>query len=707
MVGTAAIRDECGDFGPTLTNPIITLPPHKVSTYVPPSYSIGSTYTDPNIYLGPSGFVGHAEPLTVADLQCPTFGLGTKTDTDGKVYTTVGPPWLPIIIPPPEVFTLDPVWEGVCTDLASYYVYSSFAIFDPPFALVSETALAAPSPAASPPRMKDPPHVPANPTSAYDPPATPLPDLSDPAKSPVESIAPPVGDFPPPKEPPTTVAQPAAVPLDPAAKPTTAPDQPSVFTSEQEGGDAARLGSSGLGSSIFNAAGQTDPQAVGSDNADPTHIIPIPESGFVQVTVGGAILTISPSGLYLDGISYSPGGSAATLSGSVFSLVSSFPPKEATNADDDPPMNNQAFTPSTQTLAGHVVVSNASGVYVAGSSLSPGGSAITASNTLISLSPAGTIVIGSSSMALSLADTQVTSLPKLDVDGVTVQAGPSVAIVDGLTLKPGDPGTEINGKSITLQQDGTLIVGTSRLVLPPAQETPPSAFILDGMTVQAKASAAVIDGVTLTPGGPGTEINGESISLQLGGTLVVGTSHLILPPAQSTSPTAMILDGMTVQLQPSAVLIDGTVITPGAPGVSIDGKYISLAPDGILDIGTSQFALTPATATARETSAPLNAFSLNGIAVQAQQSGVVVDGVTLTAGGPGTIINGSSVSLEASGILDVGTGRFAIPTPTEASVVNGTSGLLQAFEGAQSKGYRVSCLLLGFVTVLMLWMVVS
>ena len=95
------MRDECGKVGPTLTTPIITLPPNVLSTYVPPSYSIGSTYTDPNVDLDPRGFLGDAKPLTIADLQCPTFGLGVGTSADGSVYTTVGPPWLPIIIPPP------------------------------------------------------------------------------------------------------------------------------------------------------------------------------------------------------------------------------------------------------------------------------------------------------------------------------------------------------------------------------------------------------------------------------------------------------------------------------------------------------------------------------------------------------------------------------------------------------------------------------
>ena len=635
VVGTAAIKDECGSFGPRLTNPIITLPPDVLSTYVPPYYSVGSTYTDPNVQNGPRGFVGRKERLKIADLQCPTFGLGLETSADGSVYTTVGPPWLPIIIPPPEVFTLDPMWESVCTDLASYYVFESFAIFDPPFALAPKSYLLPPSPAASSPKMGGPPPIPANPTAAYDPPATYLPDLSSPPSSAEGSAAASVGNSLPTHEPAVNAAQPAAVPLDPAAKPTTAPDPPNQSQSGPQEGDSAQSGSPDLGSVIFGALGKSGPHAIGGGgNADFTHIIPVPGSGIEEVTIGGQILSISTSGVFPSGTSYSPEGPAINLSGGMVSLVSTSPALGGTTQDEDPPMNHQPFTPSVQTIAGHNVVSNTSGVYIADSSLSPGGKAITASNTVISLSPAGTLVIGSSSIALSLADTQRTSPTKFNLDGVTVQAEPSAAVIDGITLSRDAPGTEINGNRMSLKQGGTLVVGTSRLVLPAAQETTPKAFNLDGVTVQ---------------------------------------------------------------LASSAVLVDGTTLTPGSPGISIHGNRVSLDRDRTLNIGTSHHALPP---TAQET--PPSAFNVNGMIVQAQQSAVVINGISLTPGGPGTTINGSSVSLESSGTLDIGTGRFAIPTGS----VDDTS-ILQTFEGAQEKAHRIPRSW-GFAAIIVsgLWMLV-
>ena len=588
VVGTAAIKDECGSFGPILTNPIITLPPNVLSTYVPPSYSIGSTYTDPNVHDGPSGFVGHAEALTIADLQCPTFGLGIETGVDGSLHTTVGPPWLPIIIPPPEVFTLDPMWESLCTDLASYYVFESFAIFDPPFALAPDSYLIAPSQAASSPKSKGPPHTPANPTAAYeyDPPATYILDPSDPSSSTTGSTALPVDKSPDPQDPPANAAQPAAVPFDTAAKPTSVPDPPTKSPPKLQVGDSSGPGSRGLGSSIFDAPGRSDPQPTRSGNVDPTDIIPVPESGIEEITVGGQTLSISPSGIYLSGTSYSPGGPAISLSGGVFSLVYTSPANEETTQDEDIEKNYQPFVPRFQAIAGHNVVSNTSGVYVAGSRLSPGGSAITASNTVISLSPAGTLVVGSSSMALSLADTQETSPINLIFAGVTVRAETSAAVIDGITLAPGGLGTEIHGNSMSLEQGGTLHVGTSLLVLPHALETTASAFNLDGVTIQLESFSVLVDGTSLTPGGPGVSIDGHRVSLGRDKTLDVGTNHIALPTAaQETPSVGFDLNGITVQDGQPVVVVDGVTLTSGGPVTIISGSTVSLKSGGALDIG--------------------------------------------------------------------------------------------------------------------------
>ena len=264
-------------------------------------------------------------------------------------------------------------------------------------------------------------------------------------------------------------------------------------------------------------------------------------------------------------------------------------------------MKDHPFIPSVQTIAGHNVVSNTSGVYVAGSSLLPGGTAITASNTMISLSPAGTLVIGSSSIDLPLVHAQGNSRTRFNVDGMTVEAEPSAAVLNGITLIPGSPGTMINEKSVSLEQGGTLVVGTKRLELPTAQTPTPKALNLDDLTVRSASSAVLVDGTT--------------------------------------------------------------TLTPGGPGVSVNGKRISLEQDGTLDIGTGRFALPPGAVRGTPPPPPPDTSNLNGVTVQARRSAaVVVNGATLSPNGPGRTINRSSVSLERGGTLDIGTARFVIPT---------------------------------------------
>ena len=79
---------------------------------------------------------------------------------------------------------------------------------------------------------------------------------------------------------------------------------------------------------------------------------------------------------------------------------------------------------------------------------------------------------------------------------------------------------------------------------------------------------------------------------------------------------------------------------------------------------------------------------IDGFDIQAHSSFVVVDGVTLSAAAPGGTISGTVVSLEAGGAtLDIGTGHFALPTPTGAA--DGSINV-QAFTGGQCKGLDMS-----------------
>ena len=72
-----------------------------------------------------------------------------------------------------------------------------------------------------------------------------------------------------------------------------------------------------------------------------------------------------------------------------------------------------------------------------------------------------------------------------------------------------------------------------------------------------------------------------------------------------------------------------------------------------------------------------------GLIIQPEASAVVVDGMTLSPGGPGVSINGALVSLEGGGTLDVGSDHIAVPTGWS----NGTPSVM-AFQGAQERRFQ-------------------
>ena len=172
FAGTMGVSDYCGPVGSPLTSQLVAFPPGALSTYEASYASIGQEYVNPldEIYHGMDlQPIPSPKPLKIQDLQCPTFGVGTTTDAQGANITTIGPPWLPMISPPPEILTLNAEWNRICMgNLTFNTAMKSLAIFDPPHVLVPGKGLA-----------PDPTHsAEVNPTSANAQPVqTPKPSL--------------------------------------------------------------------------------------------------------------------------------------------------------------------------------------------------------------------------------------------------------------------------------------------------------------------------------------------------------------------------------------------------------------------------------------------------------------------------------------------------------------------------------------------------
>ncbi len=578
LMGTVTVVDQCMTVGPQLINPIITLSPGALSTWQPPHnqfysnydyFMIGEPWQDPG-YLADFGAEEDdgISPLNVKDLACPTWGLGKSTSTDGSVILTIGSPWLPLIVPPTEMFSLDPTWASICTGIFSRaYGLTTFDLFDPPIALTPTAWLIPPTPAPVP-APADPTTVPEQTTPSAkaakpaslpnpaDPPAktrdpgiddpTPSPNIApaDPVESvvlPSSSTASPVNKGDPPADPPSDPKVPSVAGDSPGDA-----DEPSSNSPDPPPGDSQ--------------ISSTDPKAPAA---------PVPQQGEnsqMQAQGLGAII-------------YNAFGKSG--------------PENSPTNDDGDVVDSPPATPDTLTIAGQNVVPDPSGMVIGGSSLLPGGSAVTISNTPISLASSGILVVGSSTIMLPI-QSDPPSVPfateALTVAGQSFTPNPSAFSIAGTTIPAGGPAVTISGTVVSLGLSGALAIGSSTTNLLPLGKT----YTVAGQTftLNSDSSAFAIAGTTISAGGPAVTVDGTVISVQPSGTLIVGSSTIPLLIPQSTFSSDINIDGFDVEVESAFAVVDGVILSPGAGGVTISGKVVSLETGGsTLDIGTGRFAL--------------------------------------------------------------------------------------------------------------------
>ena len=543
-MGKATVTDQCSSINPVLTDAIITLPPGGLSTWRPEAgvysnfgvygnpegidnFTVGEVWSDPSDkFIIPQDI----KSLNLQDLACPTWGLGLSTSANGDIITTIGPPWLPLIVPPKEMFTLDPTWASYCAGFwTDPYTLSTFALFDPPIALTPEALLLSTSPARPTPA---PALTPADPTTVSER-ATPSPVAAKPASLPNNSADPPArtGDpesnspTPSPKasdsssKAPSVAGDPSATSLDSSSNASDPPPDDSqnspadskipVVPVPQQGGNP-QTQTQGLGAIIYNAFGKS-----GSEIEGPS-ILPLPSQSIFAI--GAQVFTANPTGFKVDNAVISPGGTAQIV--------------------DD---------------------------------------------TTISLDRSGVLAIGSSTISL----TDPSAIPVLAVAGQTFTPNPSAFSIAGTTISAGGSPVTVDGTIISLGQSGLLAIGSSTIDLLPSSR----AYTVAGQTFTPNPSAFSIAGTTISADGPAVTINGTLISLKPSGTLMMGSSTIPLI-SQTTFSTDTNIDGFDVQAQPSYIVVDGVTLSAAAAGVTISGTLVSLEAGGAtMDIGTGRFAL--------------------------------------------------------------------------------------------------------------------
>ena len=627
----------------------MSFPPGGLSTWKPPDasdggslFTVGGIYFDPNAGSFDSD-VGSFNPLNVKDLVCPTWGLGISgTSDNGIVVKTIGPPWLPLISPPTEVFSLDPTWALLCTGMMTDPMnIPSLALFDPPIALTPGLGLVAPpvvssfgptsvpasnfaypttvkegtykteaaKPASSPGDLADPPArtgapglgnfdpslaiVSNSPAESEAPPGEPVATPTDKNDPPIESNVPlpvapavsAVGAKDSPADPIVPSSDAADAPHDDSqnvSKDSKAPPQ----SGQQRGIDAQpQTQGQGLGALIYNAFNKFGPVIGGNENG--VNTIPVPSAGVNKVTIGrDQVLSVDSSGVTFQGKTYWVGGPAMTLSNSVYTLVAQ--PESWVDADDGQSRGGLIpAAPDTLTIAGQTVVPNPTGIVTAGSSVLPGGSAVIIFNTPISLAPSGILVVGSSSLSLSPQSV-------FNIGVLPFTANPSGFILNGAIISPGGAAQTLDGTRISLGQAGVFEIGSTTISLLTPSSPPRilSTFTVASQTFTLNPTAFSTIGTTISAGGPAITIAGTIISFGPSGTLIVGSSTIVLSAPQTPLPSLVNTDGLSIEAQSSLAIVDGVTISPGAPGVTVDRNIVSLEAGGkTLDIGTGRFAM--------------------------------------------------------------------------------------------------------------------
>ncbi|TKA68397.1 hypothetical protein B0A49_10641, partial [Cryomyces minteri] len=261
------------------------------------------------------------------------------------------------------------------------------------------------------------------------------------------------------------------------------------------------------------------------------------------------------------------------------------------------------------------------------------------SNDQPNLAPAPVVVIGLSTITVGLS---------------------SPLVVGSQTVYPGAPAITISGTPVSLGSSA-VVVGGSSAAIPqvPYQPTPtipgPAPVLTyDGSAFTANpAPQYVVGGQTLVPGGPAITVSGTPVSLPAQPTAIVvgGITQPLGPPPASPSP--LTVGGLTITPNSAqAYIIGSQTLEAGAPAIVVSGTSVSLAPGAAAVVigGTTSHLGPQAQITKSPVGSNPQAITVGGSTITINSaSNFVVGSQTLSVGGPGITVSGTTLSLGRSG----------------------------------------------------------
>ena len=475
-------------------------------------------------------------------------------------------------------------------------------------------------------------------------------------------------------------------------------------------GQTISLGSQGI---VVNGQSQTfppDPQSAGLAPA-------------AVVTIGSqAVTATSGNNVVVDSSTLKVGDPAVRISGQIVSIASNGVVVDG---------QTQTFSAATTTTPSVALVTlgsqtlqitQASTVVVGSSTLVVGGSAATINGEAISLASQGVLVDGISvpfTVAATAPTTSQGAVFRIGSQTYTALGALGTVTFDGVTLTPGQVAT-VSGSVISDASTG-VVVGSSTYaftsIAGAVQTNAVAKFTISGVAytasmVPGSSGAAIVDGTTLSVGGSPVTINGQVVSEGLSG-IIVGTSNYpfstITDSAsvaqQSNIEAIFTIGGSThtataVPGSSGLVAIDGTTLSVGGPAVTIDGQVVSEGSSGLVIGGTTTAAFSAVGSQQSNIDAIVTVGSsvYTATSVPGSNGVVVIDGTTLSIGGPVATINGRIVSEDSSGIVVGGTTTAAFSTiihPSTPKTITGGAGALQTFN--PWKAHVILALMVGYL----------
>ncbi|OQO14634.1 hypothetical protein B0A48_00015 [Cryoendolithus antarcticus] len=281
---------------------------------------------------------------------------------------------------------------------------------------------------------------------------------------------------------------------------------------------------------------------------------------------------------------------------------------------------------------------------------------------------------------------------------------------NGETTQPVGSGAAGNAAAVPVST-ANIVIGSVTLAIPvasaaisdadPAATAPAPSITLAGTTVLFSAApngVIVLGGTTVSAGGAPVVVGTQTIQVISGGFVADGTTISIasvtspLVTAPANDPPSITLGSATLGAQAGLsgiVVVGGTTLSAGGAPVVIAGQTINIVPSGIVADGrTISLGAAGTPSTAATTAGSVTAVTLNSaaftISSASDPSAAVVNGVTLSAGGLATRIEGQLVSAISGGVVIDGqtvslaaqatSGAAAIFTANDGQAVTASQG---------------------------------